>query len=130
MNIVVGHMWQLHERVASFSGAINSCCRCRFRGTQNLSSILSDPHKSRHQNSIFFTRDHGDYFVPKSSIAASPLVCPITKRDLRSYRHAVAKVRFDWSFLSPRRFSEYMKKVPEIDLLMPLFSKFLAVGWE
>ena len=62
--------------------------------TQNLSSVLSDPRKTRREVSAFFTRDHGYDFVDKTSIPPPPpSLRPVKPARFADYIGNVGKVK-------------------------------------
>uniref|UniRef100_A0A0M3IYS3 Vacuolar protein sorting-associated protein 54 n=1 Tax=Anisakis simplex TaxID=6269 RepID=A0A0M3IYS3_ANISI len=56
-----------------------------------LSSVLSDPKRSRSEVHAFFTRHWGDSFVPKTRIASSPALPAIDLAHFKNYLDTIAK---------------------------------------
>lgn len=59
--------------------------------TQNLSSVLADPKRSRSETHSFFTRHWGESFVPKSRIHPSSSLPTITIEHFKKYLTTTAK---------------------------------------
>lgn len=69
-----------------------------FSYTQNLSSVLSDPNRSRNEVASFFTRHWGESYVVKTTVPPSPHLPKIGADHFRVYLSTTAKV-----FLLSRR---------------------------
>ncbi|KAH7678234.1 vacuolar protein sorting-associated protein 54, partial [Aphelenchoides avenae] len=59
--------------------------------TQNLSSVIADPRRSKSETTTFFTRHWGEQFVPKTSVAAAPTLPRISSDHFRQYLSTTAK---------------------------------------
>uniref|UniRef100_A0A1I7XLJ9 Vacuolar protein sorting-associated protein 54 n=1 Tax=Heterorhabditis bacteriophora TaxID=37862 RepID=A0A1I7XLJ9_HETBA len=52
---------------------------------KNLSSVLSDPSRSRSEVNTFFTRHWGDAFIPPTTISPSHFIPPVTAQQFTNY---------------------------------------------
>ncbi|KAK0408500.1 hypothetical protein QR680_003996 [Steinernema hermaphroditum] len=59
--------------------------------TQNLSSVLSDPKRSRTEVANFFTRHWGEHFVPQTKFQPSYSIPRVTIEHFRAYLTTTAK---------------------------------------
>uniref|UniRef100_A0A7E4VVQ6 Vacuolar protein sorting-associated protein 54 n=1 Tax=Panagrellus redivivus TaxID=6233 RepID=A0A7E4VVQ6_PANRE len=59
--------------------------------TQNLSSVLSDPTRSKSETTTFFVRHWGDHFVPHATYPRPPSIPKITVEHFRQYLISTAK---------------------------------------
>lgn len=56
-----------------------------FSFTQNLSSVLSDPTRSKTETTSFFVRHWGDQYVPSNNFPVPPTIPKITVEEFRQY---------------------------------------------
>ncbi|KAK6753233.1 hypothetical protein RB195_012682 [Necator americanus] len=63
-----------------------------LRFTQNLSSVLSDPGRSRSEVNTFFTRHWGDSFVPPTTIPRSTLIPPISDQQFVTHQKNTGRI--------------------------------------
>ncbi|KAI6186808.1 Vacuolar protein sorting-associated protein 54 [Aphelenchoides besseyi] len=59
--------------------------------TQNLSSVLNDPRRTRYDTQVFFTRHWGEQYAPRSSVPTASSIPKIGNEEFRHYLATTAK---------------------------------------
>ncbi|KAI6236808.1 Vacuolar protein sorting-associated protein 54 [Aphelenchoides besseyi] len=59
--------------------------------TQNLSSVLNDPRRTRYDTQVFFTRHWGEQYTPRSSVPTASSIPKIGNEEFQHYLATTAK---------------------------------------